>query len=171
MIPETFSTSPPGACAMTAGIKASVEYLKPVVGKVMALIATMPNAGLGKLEARTGTSGQRTGNIEKEPLKCMAPADRTYHAMATHAAEHQIYIDLFLYACLPMDIATLGVLPRITGGDLYRYPGFDVQEDFAQHNDLRWNFIRPQGLEAVMRVQSGAVSAFKITTDTSPSER
>ena len=157
MIPETFSTSPPGACAMTAGIKASIEYLKPVGGKVMAFVATIPNAGLGKLEARTGTSGQRTGNIEKEPLKCMAPADRTYHAMATHAAEHQVCIDLFLCVSSAVDIATLGVLPRITGGSLYRYPGFDVQKDFAQlHNDLRWNFIRPQGLEAVMRVRASA---------------
>jgi protein transport protein SEC24 len=56
-----------------------------------------------------------------------------------------------------VDVATLGVLPRLTGGSLYRYPGFNVQQDFAQlHNDLRWNFIRPQGLEAVMRVRASS---------------
>jgi hypothetical protein len=36
-----------------------------------------------------------------------------------------------------------------------RYPGFNTQLDFAQlHNDLRWNVLRPQGLEAVMRVRA-----------------
>ena len=38
---------------------------------------------------------------------------------------------------------------------VYRYPGFNTQLDFAQlHNDLRWNVLRPQGLEAVMRVRA-----------------
>ena len=120
-------------------------------------MATIPNVGLGKLEARTGTAGQRTGNIEKEPLKCMAPADKAYRTMATYAAEHQVCIDLFLCVSSAVDVATLGVLPRLTGGSLYRYPGFNVQQDFAQlHNDLRWNFIRPQGLEAVMRVRASS---------------
>ena len=157
VIPETFSTSGMGPSAMTAGIKAGIECLKPTGGKVMAFMATIPNVGIGKLEARTGTAGQRTGNIEKEPLKCMASADKSYAAMATHAAEHQVCIDLFLCVSSAVDVATLGVLPRLTGGSLYRYPGFNVQQDFAQlHNDLRWNFIRPQGLEAVMRVRASA---------------
>jgi len=157
MIPETFSSTAPGPNASTAAIKAGIECLKPTGGKVMAFMATIPNVGLGKLEARTGTAGQRTGNIEKEPLKCMAPADKAYHTMATYAAEHQVCIDLFLCVSSAVDVATLGVLPRLTGGSLYRYPGFNVQQDFAQlHNDLRWNFIRPQGLEAVMRVRASS---------------
>ncbi|OUS46498.1 protein transport protein Sec24-like CEF [Ostreococcus tauri] len=155
VIPETFSTASMGPNASTAGIKAAIECLKPTGGKVMAFLATIPNVGVGKVEARVGTAGQRTGNIEKEPLKCMAPANRDYTNMAMYAAENQVCVDLFLCVSSAVDVATLGVLPRLTGGSLYRYPGFNVQQDFAQlHNDLRWNFIRPQGLEAVMRVRA-----------------
>jgi len=156
-IPETFASATPGPNASTAAIKAGIECLKPTGGKIMVFMSGIPNVGLGKLEARTGTSGQRTGNIEKEPLKCMAPAERNYNVMAIHAAEFQISIDLFLCASSAVDVATLGVFPRTTGGSLYRYPGFNVQQDFAQlHNDLRWNFVRPQGLEAVLRVRASA---------------
>ena len=156
-IPESFSSSAPGPNASTAGIKSAIECLKPTGGKVMAFLATIPNVGIGKLEARTSTTGQRTGNIEKEPLRCMASVDKNYHNMAMHAAEHQVCIDVFLCVSSSVDVATLGVLPRMTGGSLYRYPGFNVEQDFAQlHNDLRWNLIRPQALEAVMRVRASA---------------
>ena len=77
--------------------------------------------------------------------------------MATEAAEYQVAIDLFLLADGYVDVASLGSLPRITGGSLYRYPSYNVQLDFAQlHNDLRWNILRPQGLEAVMRLRASA---------------
>ncbi len=156
-IPETFASATPGANASTAAIKAGIECLKATGGKIMAFMASIPDTGLGKLEPRTGTSGQRTGNIEKEPLKCMAPAERSYNVIATHAAEFQVAIDLFLCVSSTVDVATLGILPRLTGGSIYRYPGFNVQQDFAQlHNDLRWNFVRPQAMEAVMRVRASA---------------
>ena len=44
---------------------------------------------------------------------------------------------------------------RLMSCTVCRYPGFNTQLDFAQlHNDLRWNVLRPQGLEAVMRVRA-----------------
>ena len=165
-IPEMFATNRHGAPAGTAAIKACVEALKPVGGRVLAFVGTMPTGGYGGLKNRAAPVGGGSGGgglggaskeADKEPARYLAPADKAYAKMATEAAEYQVAIDLFLLADGYVDVASLGSLPRITGGSLYRYPSYNVQLDFAQlHNDLRWNVLRPQGLEAVMRLRASA---------------
>ena len=163
-IAEMFATSRPGSPAGTAAIKSCVEALKPVGGKVLAFVATMPSGGYGAAKANrsagpTVSASATAKEAEKEPLKHMAPVDKTYQKMAQEAAEYQVAIDVFALCAggTYVDVASLGHLPRVTGGSFYRYPNFDTQLDFAQlHNDLRWNLMRPQGLEAVMRVRASA---------------
>ena len=149
-IPEMFANSRPSAVVSGAAIKSAIDALKYKGGKIMLFLGSMCSGGWGKLEIRT-----HTGNVEKEPLKIMKPADKCYQDCATEAAEYQIGIDVFVCGSQPVDVATLGVLTRTTGGTLYRYANFNVQLDFAQLlNDVRWNFLRPQGMEAVMRVRA-----------------
>jgi len=53
-----------------------------------------------------------------------------------------------------MDIASLSDLATTTGGTLYQYTPFNPALDHDQVlNDLKWNLVRPQGSEAVMRVR------------------
>ena len=156
-IPEMFANNRHGAPVGTAAVKACVEALKPVGGRVLAFMGTQPTGGLGKLSNRAAQAPNvGAKEAEKEPLRYLAPADKIYTKLATEAAEYQVAIDVFLLAPAQyVDVASLGTLPRISGGTLYRYPGFNTQLDFAQlHNDLRWNVQRPQGLEAVMRVRA-----------------
>ena len=163
-IPEMFASNRHGAPVGTAAIKACIEALKPIGGRVLAFMGSMPTGGYGALKPRGGTGGgggiNKGGSgseVDKEPVKYLAPADKLYSKMATEAAEYQVAVDLFLLSTGFTDVASLGVLPRTTGGTLYRYPNFDTQLDFAQlHNDLRWNLLRPQGLEAVMRLRASA---------------
>ena len=149
-IPDMFANSRPSAVASGAAVKSAIDALKYKGGKIMLFLGSMCSGGWGKLEVRT-----HSGNVEKEPLKIMKPAEKCYQDCAVEAAEYQIGIDVFVCGSQPVDLATLGVLTRTTGGTLYRYPNFNVQLDFAQMlNDLRWNFLRPQGMEAVMRVRA-----------------
>jgi protein transport protein SEC24 len=84
----------------------------------------------------------------------MQPADKTLKTMALELAEFQVCVDLFLTSQNYVDIASLAVIPRSTGGQIYYYHGFQANVDSAKlYNDLRWNVTRPQGLEAVMRVR------------------
>ena len=156
-IPEMFANNRHGSPVGTAAVKACIEALKPHGGRVLAFMGTQPTGGFGKLTNRAAQA-QNVGakEAEKEPLKYLAPGDKMYTKMAAEAAEYQVSVDLFLLTNNQyVDVASLGTLPRITGGSLYRYPGFNTQLDFAQlHNDLRWNVLRPQGLEAVMRVRA-----------------
>ena len=156
-IPEMFASGRHGLPCGAAAIKACVEALKPTGGRVLAFVATMPTGGYGAVKGRTAVGTAMSKEMEKEPVKHAAPADKVYSKMATEAAEYQCAIDVFLLPNGHVDVASLGHLCRVTGGSLYRYHDFNTALDFAQlHNDLRWNVTRPQGLEAVMRVRASA---------------
>ncbi|KAJ8542302.1 hypothetical protein K7X08_017168 [Anisodus acutangulus] len=74
--------------------------------------------------------------------------------MAIDFAEYQICVDVFLTTKSYVDIASISVIPKTTGGQLYYYFPFSAISDTAKlYNDLRWNITRSQGLEAVMRVR------------------
>lgn len=74
--------------------------------------------------------------------------------MAIEFAEYQVCVDLFITTQTYVDITSLSVVPRTTGGQVYYYYPFSVLSDSAKlFNDLRWNVTRPQGFEAVMRVR------------------
>ena len=88
---------------------------------------TQPTGGFGKLTNRAAQA-QNVGakEAEKEPLKYLAPGDKMYTKMAAEAAEYQVSVDLFLLTNNQyVDVASLGTLPRITGGSLYRYVYFN----------------------------------------------
>ncbi|KAL9258600.1 transport protein SEC24 C-like protein [Drosera capensis] len=89
-----------------------------------------------------------------EAYKLLQPADKTLKEMAIEFAEHQVCTDVFITSQSYVDIASMSVVPRTTGGQVYYYYPFSAVSDTAKlYNDLRWNVTRPQGFEAVMRVR------------------
>ncbi|KAK4717325.1 hypothetical protein R3W88_015663 [Solanum pinnatisectum] len=100
------------------------------------------------------TADSAFGAAVKEAHKLLQPADKTLKTMAIEFAEYQVCVDVFLTTQSYVDIASISVIPKTTGGQLYYYFPFSAISDAAKlYNDLRWNIIRPQGLEAVMRVR------------------
>lgn len=156
-LPSMLGAANPGpeSCG-AAAVEAAVELLKPTGGKVHALLAGLPNSGVRALKIRDAGAPSATGDKDKQDK--LLPADTSYYAVATAAADHQVCVDVFLLSQSPyVDAATLGVLPQTTGGSLHRYPGFAPAADQDQLlNDLRWNVARPQGLEAILRVRASA---------------
>lgn len=74
--------------------------------------------------------------------------------MAIEFSEYQVCVDIFLPTQTYVDIASISVIPKTTGGQVYLYYPFSAVSDPAKlYNDLRWNVTRPQGFEAVMRVR------------------
>ncbi|KAH8068880.1 hypothetical protein JL721_6453 [Aureococcus anophagefferens] len=66
----------------------------------------------------------------------------------------QICVELFVAAHTYADVATLGLLPKITAGQLYFYPGFKASHDGEKlATELARALTRPTGFEAVMRVR------------------
>ncbi|KAG6750608.1 hypothetical protein POTOM_045113 [Populus tomentosa] len=90
----------------------------------------------------------------QEAHKLLQPADKTMKEMAIEFAEYQVCVDVFITTQTYVDIASISVIPKTTGGQVYYYYPFSAVSDPAKlYNDLRWNVTRPQGFEAVMRVR------------------
>ncbi|KAB1218220.1 hypothetical protein CJ030_MR3G026100 [Morella rubra] len=131
----------------------------------------LPSTGIGSLSAREAEGRTNISAGEKEAHKLLQPADKTLRTMAIEFAEYQVCVDVFITTQTYVDIASISVIPRTTGGQcigcfmmelqmpfpifqVYYYYPFSALSDPAKlYNDLRWNVTRPQGFEAVMRVR------------------
>ncbi|KAL2612677.1 hypothetical protein R1flu_024369 [Riccia fluitans] len=150
-IPSMFQNNRSPESGFGAAIKGAYLAMKSTGGKLMVFQSVLPSVGLGSLTPRE-SEGRVSG--EKEALKLLQPADKLLKTMAIEFAEFQVCVDLFLTAQMYVDIASLSVVPRTTGGQVYFYQPFYAGADSAKlYNDLRWNVTRPQGFEAVMRVR------------------
>jgi protein transport protein SEC24 len=150
-IPKLFASTQIGECAGGAALKATIDALKlGVGGRVLLFLASLPHAGA--LSLRPREAGRPPS--ERDTLEVMLPEGKEYAALAQHAAEHQVSIDIFALSQGYVDLATLSVLCTETSGSMHRYNPFNPAADGARfHNDLRWCLMRPQGFEAVARLR------------------
>ncbi|KAL7099354.1 hypothetical protein ACP275_09G079200 [Erythranthe tilingii] len=153
-IPTMFQTNRTVDSAFGAAVKAAFLAMKNTGGKLLVFQSVLPSTGIGSLSAREAEGRSNSSAGEKEAHKLLQPVDKTLKAMAIELAEYQVCVDLFITSQTYVDIASLSVIPRTTGGQVYYYYPFSALSDSAKlSNDLRWNVTRPQGFEAVMRVR------------------
>lgn len=153
-IPGMFQGTANPDSAFGAAVKAAFLAIKSTGGKLLLFQSALPSIGFGALSARDSDAKRGPPAGEKDVNKLLQPVDKTLRTLALELAEFQVCCDLFLTTQEYVDIASLAVLPRTTGGQVYYYYPFSASSDSAKlYNDLRWNLTRPQGLEAVMRVR------------------
>ena len=75
-----------------------------------------------------GTEGERA-LLHAEPSGPGPDAVSWYETKAVEFSRLQICVELFVAAHTYADVATLGLLPKITAGQLYFYPGFKASHD------------------------------------------
>eukprot|EP00898_Chlorokybus_atmophyticus_P000326 jgi/Chlat1/1294/Chrsp118S01733 len=149
-IPAMFASTRIGESAMGAAIQGALCVLKDQGGRVMVFQSVRPSVGPGACPMRDADKAM-SGDRE---TKLFAPVDNQLGKLAQDCAECQLSIDLFLTCGTNVDIASLSVVPRVTGGQVYYYYPFNPAQDSAKlFNDVRWNVVRPQGFEAIMRVR------------------
>ncbi|XP_050221483.1 protein transport protein SEC24 C-like [Mercurialis annua] len=153
-IPSMFQNSKTAESAFGAAIKATFLAMKSTGGKLLAFQSVLPSVGIGALSAREAEGRSNISAGEKEAPKLLQPADKTLKEMAIEFAEAQVCVDIFITTQTYVDIASISVIPKTTGGQVYYYYPFSALSDPPKlYNDLRWNVTRPQGFEAVMRVR------------------
>ncbi|VVA14675.1 PREDICTED: transport [Prunus dulcis] len=153
-IPSLFQDNKTADSAFGAAVKAAFLAMKSNGGKLLVFQSVMPSIGTGALSAREAEGRTNTSAGEKEVHKLLQPAEKILKTMAVEVAEYQVCVDIFITTQTYIDIASMSVIPRITGGQVYYYYPFSAVADSAKiYNDLRWNVTRPQGFEAVMRVR------------------
>uniref|UniRef100_I1R612 Zinc finger Sec23/Sec24-type domain-containing protein n=1 Tax=Oryza glaberrima TaxID=4538 RepID=I1R612_ORYGL len=153
-IPNMFENNRVADSAFGAAMKASFLAMKSTGGKLLMFQSVLPSVGIGSLSAREAEGRSNISTGDKEAHKLLQPVDKTLKTMALEFAEYQVCVDVFLTTQSYVDISSISVVPSTTGGRVYHYYPFSALSDPAKlFNDLRWNFSRPQGFEAVMRVR------------------
>uniref|UniRef100_A0A8W7PX44 VWFA domain-containing protein n=1 Tax=Anopheles coluzzii TaxID=1518534 RepID=A0A8W7PX44_ANOCL len=78
-----------------------------------------------------------------------------YNMLAQDCVGAGVSVDLFAFNNAYIDLATIGQVARLTGGEVYKYTYFQADIDGARLvNDLMKNISRPIAFDAVMRVRT-----------------
>ncbi|KAH8073690.1 hypothetical protein JL721_2999 [Aureococcus anophagefferens] len=149
------ASSPSSASALGPALTAAYRVMGHVGGKLCVFQAGLPNCGEAALKMREnprvyGTEGERA-LLHAEPSGPGPDAVSWYETKAVEFSRLQICVELFVAAHTYADVATLGLLPKITAGQLYFYPGSGARRRRSWPRAAP--LTRPTGFEAVMRVR------------------
>ncbi|KAF9210180.1 COPII coat Sec23p-Sfb3p heterodimer component [Haplosporangium sp. Z 27] len=152
-LPQLFAENKITEPVIGAVVQAVHTALENRGGKLIVFQTSLPTYGPGALKHRDdsklyGTDKERT---------LYAPQDEFYRKLGESCVDAGLSVDLFLFPNAYVDVATLGCLPSITGGETFMYPGFNVERDGTK---LIGNIVklvgRPFGYNALMRVRCSA---------------
>ncbi|KAK1342271.1 hypothetical protein QTO34_015027 [Cnephaeus nilssonii] len=153
-IPEMFADSNENETVFAPVIQAGMEALKAAdcPGKLLIFHSSLPTAEApGKLRNR---DDKKLINTDKEKV-LFQPQTGVYDSLARDCVAHGCCVTLFLFPSQYVDVASLGLVPQLTGGTLYRYNNFQMHLDSQQFlNDLRNDIEKKIGFDAIMRVRT-----------------
>jgi len=174
-LPAMHAGRPSPASCLGAALTAAYRVMGHVGGKLCVFQSQLPNCGEAALKNREnprayGTDGERMLLLAEQTRNGKATdalQPSWYETRAIEFSRLQIGVELFVAptGAAYVDLATLALLPKITGGQLYYYPAFSRPKDAAKlEAELSRALTRPTGFEAVMRVRCTRglrVSAFR----------
>ncbi|KAF9578123.1 COPII coat Sec23p-Sfb3p heterodimer component, partial [Lunasporangiospora selenospora] len=149
-IPQLFAENKKTEPVLGAVVQAVRMALESRGGKLIIFQTALPTFGPGALKHRDdsklyGTDKERT---------LYAPQDDFYKKLAESCVDAGLCIDLFLFPTAYMDVATIGCLSTITGGETMLFPHFNVDRDgYRLRGTLAKMLARPFGFNALMRVR------------------
>ncbi|XP_047422343.1 protein transport protein Sec24D isoform X1 [Sciurus carolinensis] len=153
-IPGMFSDSSESEAVFAPVVQAGMEALKAAdcPGKLFIFHSSLPTAEApGKLKNR---DDKRLLNTDKEKV-LFQPQTSVYESLAKDCVAHGCSVTLFLFPSQYVDVASLGLVPLLTGGTLYKYSNFQMHVDSQQFlRDLRGDIEKKIGFDAIMRVRT-----------------
>ncbi|KAI9340889.1 Sec23/Sec24 trunk domain-containing protein [Obelidium mucronatum] len=149
-LPSLFEGNRVSESILGAAAQAAMLALKDVGGKLFMFQTTLPTHGPGALKNREDVKLLGTDNEKK----LYEPQEYFWRKMGEDYSKHGICVDLFLFPSAYIDVATVGSLSSITGGDLYVYTNFDAGRDGLRFmEDLKKIGRRNFGFEGLLRVR------------------
>jgi protein transport protein SEC24 len=151
-IPTMFSLVKNPEPALLPTLNAALAALAATGGKIICSLSTLPTWGPGRLHLRDDGKGRDTDH-EKKLFTTEHPLwKKTASAMVTAG----IGVDFFLAAAGGgyMDIATIGHMSRLTGGEMFFYPNFVAPRDSLKlETEIKHSLHRETGYQALMKVR------------------
>ncbi|KAF8781361.1 protein transport protein Sec24C-like isoform X1 [Argiope bruennichi] len=153
-IPIMFADTKDTETVLGPAIQAGLEALRAAecAGKLFVFHTTLPIAEApGKLKNR---EDRKLLGTDKEKT-ILSPQTPFYNNIGQECVKAGCAVDLFLFNNAYIDIATLGQVCRLTGGQLYKYTYFQADIDGERFiEDLRRNVEKPIAFDAVLRVRT-----------------
>uniref|UniRef100_A0A1B0BJ89 Protein transport protein Sec24C n=1 Tax=Glossina palpalis gambiensis TaxID=67801 RepID=A0A1B0BJ89_9MUSC len=155
-IPKMFLDTKETETILYPAIQAGMEALKAsnCCGKLLIFNSTLPIADApGKLKNR---DDRKLLGTDKEKT-VLTPQCQNYNQLGQECVQNGCSVDMFLFNNAYIDIATIGQVARLSGGEIYKYTYFQAEIDGKRLvEDIIKNVSRPIAFDAVMRVRSSA---------------
>lgn len=124
-IPKMFGDTRETETILLPALQAGLEALKAseCVGKLYVFHSSLPNAEApGKLKIR---DDRKLLGTDKEKT-VLSPQSTVYNMLAQDCVGAGVSVDLFAFNNAYIDLATIGQVARLTGGEVYKYTYFQV---------------------------------------------
>ncbi|KAL2313001.1 COPII-coated vesicle component Sfb3 [Schizosaccharomyces pombe] len=124
--------------------------LKETGGKAFVFVSALPTMGLGKLRHR---EDQRLyGTSDEKNL--WNTQDKWYTSLADEYVTAGIGVDIFFTATAYVDVATVGSVATLSGGQIYHYSNFVADRDGSRlKQDLFRSVTREQGYRVMLKTR------------------
>lgn len=154
-LPTLFAPTVQSSCALGSALKAALNMIANIGGKIVCISASLPNVGIAKLEPR---EDRKVFGTSKE-TQLFSPASSFYRSFAVDCNRSQVTVDMFLLSSTYQDVASLSNLPKFTGGATYFYPGWTARREsdatkFGQ--ELTAHLSQDFGMESVIRLRASS---------------
>ncbi|XP_020285904.1 protein transport protein Sec24C [Pseudomyrmex gracilis] len=153
-IPQMFADTRETETILAPAIQAGLEALKAseCSGKLLIFHSSLPIAEApGKLKNR---DDRKVLGTDKEKT-VLVPQSNVYNNLGQECVGAGCSVDLFIFNNSYVDIATIGQICRLTGGEIYKYTYFQAEVDGDRLiSDVINNISRPIAFDAVMRVRT-----------------
>lgn len=151
-LPSMFTEFKNPEPALLPTLNSAVAALSATGGKVVCSLAALPTWGPGRLFLRDDGNVHNT-DAEKKLLNTEHPG---FRKVAEKMVQNGIGIDFFLAAPSGgyLDIATIGHVSAITGGEVFYYPNFHSPRDTLKlSKEIKHTVTRETGYQALMKVR------------------
>lgn len=151
-LPDMFLVNKNPEPALLPALNASLAALAATGGKVICSLSALPTFGPGKLHLRDDGKGRDT-DAERRLFTTEHPG---YKKTANAMVSSGIGVDFFIASPAGgyVDIATIGHMARLTGGEVFFYPNFMAPRDALKYtNELEHAITRETGFQALMKVR------------------
>ncbi|KAK5995517.1 hypothetical protein PT974_03926 [Cladobotryum mycophilum] len=151
-LPEMFSMVKNPEPALLATLNAALAALEKTGGKMVCACSTLPTWGPGRLFMRDD-GNHPGGEMDKKLYTTEHPG---WKKVAEKMAASGVGADFFLAAPSGgyLDIATIGHVSALTGGETFYYPNFIAPRDSAKMSaEISHTVTRETGFQALMKVR------------------
>ncbi|KAL5000230.1 hypothetical protein BDV10DRAFT_39863 [Aspergillus recurvatus] len=151
-IPTIFSRAKVPETALFPALSAALSALQATGGKIIGAICTLPTWGPGALTLRDDPKAHGT-DAER---KLFTTDNTAWREIAGKLAEAGVGVDMFVAAPSGtyMDVAAIGHVPEVTGGETFFYPNFHAPRDIRKlSEEVAHAVTREKGYQALMKVR------------------